>query len=55
MPPAEPEYTVIAKGISAEMWSAEIQSRNLNTALKVLLYIAGFLTVVLAVLIFMNL
>jgi len=52
MPPAEPEYTVIAKGISAEMWTAEIQSQNMNTALRALLYIAGILAVVLALLVF---
>jgi hypothetical protein len=52
---AEPQYTDIAKGISKEMWSAEIQSRKLNTALSVLLYVAGILAVVLAGLLLMNL
>jgi hypothetical protein len=52
---AEPQYTDIAKGISKEMWSAEIQSRKLNTALRVLLYIAGILAVVLAGILLVNL
>jgi len=52
---AEPEYTNIAKGISKEMWSAEIQSRNLNNALQILLYLAGILAVVLAGLLVMSL
>jgi hypothetical protein len=54
MPPVEPEYTTIAKGISAEMGSAEIQSRYMNTALRALLFIAGFLALVLALLVFFN-
>jgi hypothetical protein len=54
MAPAEPEYTAIAKGISAEMWSAEIKSRNLNLALRALLYIAGILIVVLVILFFVK-
>ncbi|MDD1653430.1 MAG: hypothetical protein LUQ64_02675 [Methanomicrobiales archaeon] len=49
---SEPEYTNIAKGISAEIWSAEIQSQQLNTALRLLLYLAGILAVVLGVLVF---
>ncbi|MDD1658595.1 MAG: hypothetical protein LUQ41_09135 [Methanomicrobiales archaeon] len=52
MPPLEPEYTVIAKGISKEMWTAEIQSQNMNTALRILLYVAGILAVVLAIQVF---
>jgi hypothetical protein len=51
MPRSEPEYTAIAKGISKAMWSAEIQSQHMNTALRILLYIAGTLAVVLAILI----
>jgi hypothetical protein len=48
---SEPEYTAIAKGISREMWSAEIQSQHMNTALRVLLYLAGILAVVLAIMV----
>jgi hypothetical protein len=51
----EPKYTDIAMGISREMWSAEIQSRKLNTALRILLYVSGILAVTLAALLVMNL